>query len=314
MGETSRRRRGVQGIMVGRYLMGEVVGKGVSSEVRLATDTANDELVALKIMLKEWIWKNDMSSLVRREIGIMKELDHPCVVKLVEVFNSETHVFMAMEAIEGRELRTELRREGYLSEERSRNIFQQLMMAVRYLHSIGVAHRNIKLENVLLSEDGERIKLTDFELATHLDEWEGGSFQDGRKSWRTRKSHRRQQSTGRTAAYAAPEVIAATEDHRYDARGVDTWCAGLCLFALVTGRLPFRAKGSEATLGIIQTMEPTYPEGLPPLLTDLLRGMLRKDPSKRLSVPAVMGHPWTSARLNTCVDLEEQTHLARMAV
>ncbi|CAM9889522.1 unnamed protein product, partial [Ectocarpus sp. 8 AP-2014] len=101
---------------------------------------------------------------------------------------------------------------------------------------------------------------------------------------------------------------------RYDARGVDTWCAGLCLFALVTGRLPFRAKGSEATLDIIQTMEPTYPEGLPPLLTDLLRGMLRKDPSKRLSVPAVMGHPWTSARLNTCVDLEEQTHLARMAV
>ncbi|CBJ31231.1 conserved unknown protein [Ectocarpus siliculosus] len=295
MGETSRRRPGVQGIMVGRYLMGEVVGKGVSSEVRLATDTANDELVALKIMLKEWIWKNDMSSLVRREIGIMKELDHPCVVKLVEVFNSETHVFMAMEAIEGRELRTELRREGYLSEERSRNIFQQL-------------------ENVLLSEDGERIKLTDFELATHLDEWEGGSFQEGRKSWRARKSHRRQQSAGRTPAYAAPEVIAATEDHRYDARGVDTWCAGLCLFALVTGRLPFRAKGSEATLGIIQTMEPTYPEGLPPLLTDLLRGMLRKDPSKRLSVPAVMGHPWTSARLNTCVDLEEQTHLARMAV
>ncbi|CAB1113343.1 unnamed protein product [Ectocarpus sp. CCAP 1310/34] len=282
--------------------------------VRLATDTANDELVALKIMLKEWIWKNDMSSLVRREIAIMKELDHPCVVKLVEVFNSETHVFMAMETIEGRELRTELRREGYLSEERSRNIFQQLMTAVRYLHSIGVAHRNIKLENVLLSEDGERIKLTDFELATHLDEWEGGSFQDGRKSWRTKKSHRRQQSTGRTAAYAAPEVIAATEDHRYDARGVDTWCAGLCLFALVTGRLPFRAKGSEATLGIIQTMEPTYPEGLPPLLTDLLRGMLRKDSSKRLSVPAVIGHPWTSARLNTCVDLEEQTHLARVAV
>lgn len=58
------------------------------------------------------------------------------------------------------------------------------------------------------------VQLTDFELATHLDEWEGGSFQDGRKSWRTRKGHRRQQSTGRTAAYAAPEVIAATEDHR----------------------------------------------------------------------------------------------------
>ncbi|CAN0308958.1 unnamed protein product, partial [Ectocarpus fasciculatus] len=174
--------------------------------------------------------------------------------------------------------------------------------------------RNIKLENVLLSEDGERIKLTDFELATHLDEWEGGSSQDGRKSWRTRNSHRRQQTTGRTAAYVAPEVIAASEDLRYDARGVDTWCAGLCLFALVTGNLPFRAKGTEATLGIIQTMEPTYPEGLPPLLTDLLRGMLRKDPSKRLSVPAVMGHPWTCARLNIAVDLEEQTHLARVAI
>ncbi|CAN0105640.1 unnamed protein product, partial [Laminaria digitata] len=263
-------------------------------QVRLATDTDGDRLVALKILQKEWIWKNDMSVLVRREIEIMRELDHPSVVKLIEVFNSDTHVFMAMEAVDGRELYDEINRKGMLEEHRASDLFQQLMVAVDYIHSLGVAHRDLKLENLLLSKDGKRIKVTDFGLAARLDEWEGDPKHQRRRSWGGKRKQRRQQTACGTPSYAAPEIIASSETQGYDARGVDIWCAGVVLYAMVTGKMPFRGENVNATLDIIRTKEPVYPKQLSPEITDLLRSMLQKDPSKRMSVARVLAHPWTT--------------------
>ncbi|CAM9908326.1 unnamed protein product, partial [Scytosiphon promiscuus] len=296
MRESSSRPVGAQGTMVGRYLLGPVVGKGVGSELRLAKDTVTEEEVALKIMQKEWIWKNDMSKLVRREIGIIRELDHPSVVKLIEVFNSETHVFMAMEGVDGTDLREELRLEGRMDEDQARDIFQQVMMALQYLHSIGVAHRDLTLENVLLREGGQQIKLAGFGLAAYLEEWEGGTArnQNKRRSWSSKRNRRRQQRACGTPEYAPPEVFMSSEDQRYDSRGVDAWCAGVCLFAIVTGEMPFAATGVEETAELVQTTEPRLPEQLSPELTNLLRGMLTKDPSKRLTVNEALNHPWTT--------------------
>lgn len=91
--------------------------------------------------------------------------------------------------------------------------FFQLMMAVEYLHSIGVAHRDLKLENVLLTDDGQSIKVTDFGLAARLDEWEGGSKQK-KKSWGTKQKLRRQQTACGTHAYVAPEVVDSSVEQR----------------------------------------------------------------------------------------------------
>lgn len=88
--------------------------------------------------------------------------------------------------------------------------FFQLMLAVEYLHSIGVAHRDLKLESVLLSDDGQRIKVTDFGLAARLDEWEGGTKQKQQR----RQQHQRQPAACGTPAYAAPEVIDSTDEQR----------------------------------------------------------------------------------------------------
>ncbi|CAN0163409.1 unnamed protein product [Ectocarpus sp. 4 AP-2014] len=81
------------------------------------------------------------------------------MVELIDVFNSEDHGFIAVEAVYGRNLREELKRRGRTGEPRARGLFQQLMMAVEYLHSSSVAHRDIKLENVLLARDGVQIRL-----------------------------------------------------------------------------------------------------------------------------------------------------------
>lgn len=92
---------------------------------------------------------------------------------------------------------------------------RQLMMAVEYMHSIGVAHRDLKLENLLLSEDGKRIKVTDFGLAARLNEWEGDAKQR-RKSWAPSKRGQRRQQTAScgTPSYAAPEIIVSSESQR----------------------------------------------------------------------------------------------------
>lgn len=96
----------------------------------------------------------------------------------------------------------------------NRNTLFQLMMAVEYLHSIGVAHRDIKLENVLLSDDGQRIKVTDFGLAARLDEWEGGTKQKRRAWGGPKRKQRRQRTACGTPAYAAPEVIDSSDEQR----------------------------------------------------------------------------------------------------
>lgn len=98
------------------------------------------------------------------------------------------------------------------------------MIAVEYLHSIGVAHRDIKLENLLLSDDGQRLKLADFGVAARLDEWEGGTRQK-KRSWGTKRKQRRQQTVRGTpsyassaqaaSAYASPEVIDSSDEQRY---------------------------------------------------------------------------------------------------
>ena len=86
------------------------------------------------------------------------------------------------------------------------------MVAVDYIHSLGVAHRDLKLENLLLSRDGTRIKVTDFGLAARLDEWEGDPKHQRRRSWGTkRKQQGRQQTACGTPSYAAPEIIASSE-------------------------------------------------------------------------------------------------------
>lgn len=85
------------------------------------------------------------------------------------------------------------------------------MVAVDYIHSLGIAHRDLKLENLLLSKDGKRIKVTDFGLAARLDEWEGDPKHQKWRSWGTKRNQRRQQTACGTPSYAAPEIIASAE-------------------------------------------------------------------------------------------------------
>ena len=86
------------------------------------------------------------------------------------------------------------------------------MVAVEYIHSLGVAHRDLKLENLLLSRDGTRIKVTDFGLAARLDEWEGDPKLQKRRTWGAKRNQRRQQTACGTPSYAAPEIISSSEN------------------------------------------------------------------------------------------------------
>ncbi|CAM9671450.1 unnamed protein product, partial [Discosporangium mesarthrocarpum] len=95
-------------------------------QVKLAKDTTTGEKVAIKVLEKLWIWKNEMGGMVRREIEVMEGLDHPSIVRLIKVLNSRTHVFMVMEYVDGMELYEEIARSGSIPEDRARSLFRQV--------------------------------------------------------------------------------------------------------------------------------------------------------------------------------------------
>ncbi|CAM9150142.1 unnamed protein product [Discosporangium mesarthrocarpum] len=291
---------------VGKYLLLDQIGRGSSSEVMLAEDTSTGRRVAMKILEKLWIYSNDVGTMVVREIEVMKDLDHPSVVRLIEVLNSKTHIFMVMELVEGRDLHHEIAAMGKLSDNRARSLFLQVLEGLSYLHSKRVAHRDIKLENLLLSKDGRTVKIADFGLAawlhtnkkkeglhsetSHGDSEEGDSIGADEDEVKGGIGPRQRTVCG-TPYYTAPEVFAGSKSG-YEADRVDVWSAGVVLYTMKAGCLPFEGQNTGQTLEMITSREVSYPRHFSPNLRDLVGRLLRKSPEERMSLEQALSHPW----------------------
>ncbi|CAM9250262.1 unnamed protein product [Choristocarpus tenellus] len=280
-----------EGRHVGKYHLVKTIGRGSSSEVWLALDTSTGESVAIKILEKQWIYSNDVRDMVNQEIEVMEDLQHPSVLRLFKVLNSYSHVFMVMEFMEGKDLHTEIAR-CFISDNRAKNLFQQVLEGIAYMHSQGVAHRDMKPENLLLSKDGKRIKIADFGLAARFrgKEKDDGAISDRRRGESMVGSPRQNTVCG-TPYYTAPEVF-ADGSSGYDPRCVDVWSSGIVLYAMLAGRLPFDGGNTSRTLQMITRDEVIYPPHFSPRVKDLLKGLLMKCPDKRIKVNEALQHPW----------------------
>ena len=184
---------------------------GTYGKVRLGVHRLTGTRVAIKQIPKA------MSASLTREIHHHRQLHHPHITQLYEVIATESNIWLVTELCSGGELFDYLAEKGRLSEEETRVIFGQLCLAVAYVHSKGIVHRDLKLENVLLDERC-RVKLGDFGFTR---EFERGVLLE---------------TFCGTTGYASPEMLMAK---KYLGPEVDVWSLGVILYTLLTGTLPF---------------------------------------------------------------------------
>jgi len=200
------------------------------------------------------------------------------VVKLYAIVETESMIYIVMELAAGGELFEHIVQAGSYDEAKTRTVIRQLLEALRHLHTIGITHRDIKPENILCTDaNGLDIKLADFGLS---------SLSEASSMMRSQCG---------TPIYMAPEML----QRRPYGAGVDVWSAGIVMYTVLSGTLPFYAENHGDFLDLLLSEAVSFPEdewgGISREATDLISGMLAVDPKRRLSVEEVLDHPWMRA-------------------
>lgn len=247
--------------------------------VKYAVNSETSEPVAIKVLDKEKIQKQNMGPQIKKEISIMKIVRHKYVVGMKEVLASRTKIFIVLELVTGGELFDKIVSEGKFSEEMARFYCRQLVEGVEYCHNLGVCHRDLKPENLLLDEQGN-LKISDFGLSAL---YVGDADGDGTS--RTELLH----TTCGTPNYVAPEVLA---DKGYEGKKADVWSIGVILYVLLAGFLPFDESTIVALFAKIQAADFTYPKWFSPSVRSLLDSIITADPKARLTLTEVRDAPW----------------------
>eukprot|EP00906_Rhabdomonas_costata_P031229 RCo044118 len=148
----------------GKYELGRTLGKGHFSKVKAATNVQTGQQVAVKIMERRALADEGMEEHLRREIAVMRKMEHPYVVGLIDVYQTAKHVYLVIELVTGGELFDKIVESKRFEEPVARNYFQQLILGIYFIHKNGIAHRDLKPENLLLDASGH-LKVSDFGLS-----------------------------------------------------------------------------------------------------------------------------------------------------
>ncbi|GAB4813322.1 hypothetical protein N2152v2_000368 [Parachlorella kessleri] len=268
------------------YKMGKTLGTGGFSVVKLVTHRTSGEKYACKVMSLPapgaTATANDNTREdIFKEIDILIGLEHDNVIFLKEYFEEGNKVYLIMELLQGGELLDAVLEKGHYSEDDARTCFLQIMRGIMYLHSMGIVHRDLKLENLLLVEpkDISRIKIADFGLAKNA-------------------MAAALTTVCGTPQYVAPEVIKGGRGTKYGP-ACDLWSMGVILFILLGGYPPFYDESEPRLFDKIRKGKYDFNDKVwDPISSeakDLIRSLLVVDPDKRLTTKQVMEHPWIKA-------------------
>uniref|UniRef100_A0A6U9AV03 Protein kinase domain-containing protein n=1 Tax=Zooxanthella nutricula TaxID=1333877 RepID=A0A6U9AV03_9DINO len=238
------------------------VGEGMFSRVRIAKIKGDPEQnpLALKILKKSNIIKLQQVGHVRAEKEILLSIAHPFIVDMLSTFQDEAHLYMMMEYINGGELHEFIQNQGgSMPSDHARFFSGELCLAVAYLHSLWIAHRDLKPQNLLVTMDGH-IKLTDFGFAKVI------------------KGQDKTFTLVGTPEYVAPEIVRG-EGHGL---GVDWWAFGIVLFEMLCGFTPFMAEDRDSIFEMIKVGALDMPRTLDPKAGDLIKKLLVARAEKRL--------------------------------
>jgi serine/threonine protein kinase len=228
---------------------------------------------------KDKIQARNMGAQIKKEISIMKMINHHHVVSVKDVFATSAKIFIVLEFVGGGELFDKIANEGKLPEEKARFYFRQLVDGLEHCHNNGICHRDLKPENLLLDTDGN-LKISDFGFSTL-----SVGDADGDGGTRAELLH----TTCGTPNYVAPEVLGKDG---YDGKKADVWSVGVILYVLLAGYLPFDENTMAALFSKIKSADYEFPDWFSPEARDLIAMILVPDPHKRPRISDIKNHPW----------------------
>ncbi len=256
---------------IGNYKIGAELGSGAFGKVVLGKSILTNQTVAIKILDKFILSQTPEDyELVHQELSILKIVKHKYIAQLYEILETSQFIFIVIEYCEGKDLMDYILTKSKLSEKESLKFFQQLINTLLYLHSQNIAHRDIKIDNMLLDKE-KNLKLVDFGLSTKYSDDELLNQPCG------------------TVVYAAPEVLDGKEYHGMLA---DVWSSGIVLFGMISGFLPFCDNDDEINKKNVLKGKIDIPDFFPPLVKDLLKHMLDINPITRYTLQEIREHPW----------------------
>lgn len=286
------RRRTTLDAQTGHWELGKTIGAGSMGKVKLARNKETGEQVAVKIVPRGTNDGEHRTSAEReraehskevrtaREAAIVTLADHPYICGMRDVVRTNYHWYMLFEYVNGGQMLDYIISHGRLKEKQARKFGRQIASALDYCHRNSIVHRDLKIENILISKTGD-IKIIDFGLSNlfsprnHLKTFCGSLY------------------------FAAPELLQAKQ---YTGPEVDVWSFGIVLYVLVCGKVPFDDQSMPQLHAKIKKGVVEYPPWLTAECRNLIARMLTTDPSQRATLAEIMTHPWMTKGFNGAPD------------
>lgn len=260
--------------------VGKPLGSGSYGHVAKVVHKGTSEIFAMKVIPKAKIVEHEMTAYLEREVKTQMGLQHPHILKLHYYFEDKESVQLLLEFAAGGSLFQRLKKEHTLPEPEAARIFTDVSDALVFLHGNDIVHRDLKPENILIC-DGDVAKLADFGWCADL------------------KNGPERNTFCGTVEYLSPEMVGG-EAHD---RTVDVWAMGILMYEMLTGGSPFAAKNPTKTFGKIANVDMQIPDYVSNEASDLIRKLLVKEPSQRISLVHAIDHEWARLRVPSASEL-----------
>ena len=257
------------------FKLGDELGRGNYSTVRLAINTQTKEECAVKCIQKKKLTPEDDQAL-KVEVAVLGEVNHPAIIRLMGFFEEPLDYYIVTELMSGGELFDRIVAKEFYSENDAQKVVRTIAECLRYIHNKDIVHRDLKPENILLKDksDDAAIKIADFGFARYVKE-----------GCRT--------ACG-TPGYVAPEIITG----KLYGKSVDVWSLGIIIYILLCGYPPFYHKNQTQLFRLIREgrfeFDSPYWDPISQSAKDLIKGCLTVDANKRLTIDGVLKHAWVA--------------------
>ncbi|KAJ3425707.1 protein kinase [Anaeramoeba flamelloides] len=256
---------------IGNYEFSKIIGETRLGKVRIGKHKLTNRKVVIKILEKKKVkLENGGIERLQREMKILSLVEHPNIVRLLEILQDQNSWYIITEYLEHGELFDFIVAHEKLNESTTRRFFSEIISGIEYCHNLGIVHRDLKPENLLLDQN-HRVKIIDFGFSNF-------SLPDQLLETQCGSPH-----------YIAPEVILGKG---YDGVKCDIWACGVILYVLLIGCLPFKNENPKLLMKKILSGKFDVPNFISEEAKDLLNKMLEVNPNERITLEGIQQHPW----------------------